>query len=67
MTKMPGTHRSEEEFAFDKHVSSKLRQARILKSLSMEELGKLIGITYQQIQKYATGILAKSSEILGTD
>ena len=55
MAKIPGTHRSEEEVAFDKHVGSKLRQARILKRLSMEELGKLVDVTYQQIQKYERG------------
>lgn len=39
----------------DVHVGSRLRLIRTAKRLSLEELGRRIGVTYQQIQKYETG------------
>lgn len=39
----------------DVHVGSRLRLIRTARRLSLEELGRRIGVTYQQIQKYETG------------
>jgi transcriptional regulator with XRE-family HTH domain len=36
----------------DIHVSAKLRQFRLAAGISQERLGDLIGVTFQQIQKY---------------
>ena len=55
MPRIAGTHRSEEEVAFDKHVGLKLRQARILSKISQSDLGELVDLTFQQIQKYENG------------
>jgi transcriptional regulator with XRE-family HTH domain len=47
--------RSEEDVQVDVHVGVKLRQARILKKLSQTKLGEVVGLTFQQIQKYEKG------------
>jgi transcriptional regulator with XRE-family HTH domain len=39
----------------DKHVGSRVRMRRILKSMSQEKLGDALGITFQQVQKYEKG------------
>lgn len=39
----------------DLHVGARLRLVRTSRRLSLEELGRQIGVTYQQIQKYETG------------
>ncbi|MBL4892054.1 MAG: helix-turn-helix transcriptional regulator [Rhizobiaceae bacterium] len=39
----------------DVHVGSRLRLRRNMASLSQEKLGKQLGITFQQIQKYEKG------------
>lgn len=39
----------------DVHVGNRLRVMRTARRLSLEELGRRIGVTYQQIQKYETG------------
>jgi len=36
----------------DLHISKKLRQFRLAAGMSQEELGDIIGVTFQQIQKY---------------
>ena len=40
----------------DVHVGLKLRNRRILLGLSQEKLGSLLGLTFQQIQKYEKGL-----------
>jgi transcriptional regulator with XRE-family HTH domain len=37
------------------HIGSKLRERRISLGMSQEKLGTLIGVTFQQVQKYETG------------
>jgi len=56
----------------DVHVGSKLRLQRKLQEISQEKLGKLCGVTFQQVQKYEKGTnrigasrLWKLAEILG--
>jgi transcriptional regulator with XRE-family HTH domain len=39
----------------DVHIGRRLRQARLARGLSQDALGKKLGITYQQVQKYETG------------
>ncbi len=39
----------------DVHVGGRLRLVRTSRRLSLEDLGRQIGVTYQQIQKYETG------------
>ena len=36
----------------DIHIAQKLRQFRIAEAMTQEKLGDLIGVTFQQIQKY---------------
>lgn len=40
----------------NKAIGAKVRDLRIMRGLSMEELGKEIGVTYQQLQKYEKGV-----------
>jgi len=39
----------------DVHVGSRLRMRRQIVSMSQEKLGELLGITFQQVQKYEKG------------
>ncbi len=39
----------------DVHVGDRVRQRRKLMNMSQEELGALIGLTFQQVQKYERG------------
>jgi transcriptional regulator with XRE-family HTH domain len=39
----------------DVHVGQRLRQRRTLLGMSQEKLGELIGLTFQQVQKYERG------------
>ncbi len=52
---MPKSRRSGQEIDVDVHVGLKLREARTLKKLNQTDLGKLVGVTFQQIQKYENG------------
>jgi transcriptional regulator with XRE-family HTH domain len=40
----------------DRHVGSRVRLRRTLLGMSQEKLGELLGVTFQQIQKYEKGI-----------
>jgi len=40
----------------DVHVGSRIRMRRQLISMSQEKLGELLGITFQQVQKYEKGV-----------
>lgn len=46
---------SDEEQAIDKHVGERVRLRRTLMGLSQEKLGALLGLTFQQVQKYERG------------
>lgn len=39
----------------DIHVGQRLRNLRLHRRLTQEELGSLVGVSYQQIQKYEAG------------
>jgi transcriptional regulator with XRE-family HTH domain len=56
----------------DREVGQRIRAQRLICSMSQEELGDQLGITFQQVQKYekgtnrvAAGRLIRISEILG--
>ena len=40
----------------DRHVGNRVRMRRLLVGMSQEKLGELLGITFQQVQKYEKGI-----------
>ena len=39
----------------DVHVGKRVREARIAKGLSQEKLGQILGVSFQQVQKYEKG------------
>ena len=39
----------------DRHVGNRVRMRRLLIGMSQEKLGEMLGITFQQVQKYAKG------------
>lgn len=40
----------------DAHVGSRVRLRRMLLGMSQEKLGELLGLTFQQVQKYEKGV-----------
>jgi transcriptional regulator with XRE-family HTH domain len=48
--------RSENPDPVDIHVGARLRMRRNLVGFSQEQLGKALGLTFQQIQKYERGV-----------
>lgn len=40
----------------DKKLGEKIRTRRVVAGMSQDELGKALGVTFQQIQKYETGV-----------
>lgn len=52
---MPRERRSAEDAEVDAHVGAKLRQVRILKNKTQMGLARLVGLTFQQLQKYEKG------------
>ncbi len=58
----------------DVHVGSRVRLRRMLVGMSQEKLGEMLGLTFQQIQKYEKGAnrigasrLYQIAQILGVD
>jgi transcriptional regulator with XRE-family HTH domain len=41
--------------AIDKHVGARLRMRRLMLGMSQEALGRALGLTFQQVQKYEKG------------
>src|SRR4026209_1356058 len=39
----------------DRHVGSRVRMRRMMLSMSQEKLGDVLGLTFQQVQKYEKG------------
>src|SRR5262245_5025487 len=39
----------------DRHVGNRVRMRRLMIGMSQEKLGELLGITFQQVQKYEKG------------
>ncbi len=40
---------------YDSHIGSQIRHIRMTAGVSQEQLGKALGVTFQQIQKYESG------------
>lgn len=40
----------------DKHVGAVIRRQRMFKGLTQSDLGKALGLTFQQVQKYESGM-----------
>lgn len=53
-----GTKRSSKANAFNQAMGLRIRNRRRGLGLTQTELGAAIGITFQQIQKYETGVCA---------
>lgn len=41
--------------AIDRHVGARIRMQRMVRGFSQTELGKAVGVTFQQVQKYEKG------------
>jgi transcriptional regulator with XRE-family HTH domain len=41
--------------AIDDYVSSRIRERRVMFGLTQQQLGEMIGVTYQQVHKYERG------------
>jgi transcriptional regulator with XRE-family HTH domain len=39
----------------DQHVGARIRMRRMVRGFSQTELGKAVGVTFQQVQKYENG------------
>lgn len=44
-----------DEVSFDEELGFRLKMLRQMKQISQEELGSILGTSYQQIQKYESG------------
>ena len=53
---MAKSRRERSTAAIDDHVGRRIRERRILLGLTQQELGEMIGVTYQQAHKYERGI-----------
>jgi transcriptional regulator with XRE-family HTH domain len=53
---MAKSKRGRSPAAIDDHVGRRIRERRILLGLTQQELGEMIGVTYQQAHKYEHGI-----------
>ena len=69
-----GTPRSAGGGPIDKYFGDRLRARRIMMKMSQEDLGKSLGVSFQQIQKYEKGtnrltaaMMVRVTEILGVD
>ncbi|WP_310622225.1 helix-turn-helix domain-containing protein [Flexibacterium corallicola] len=61
---MPRKNQTEEESYIGRYIGSRIRIRRTQIKLSQPQLGKLIGISHQQVQKYEHGIDRISSDRL---
>jgi transcriptional regulator with XRE-family HTH domain len=52
MTKSRSRRKSQ---SFDHHIAARIRARRIVLGITQESLGKHLGVTFQQIQKYERG------------
>ena len=52
---MPKSHSSRSSRSFDNHIAGCIRTRRMMLGISQETLGKHLGVTFQQIQKYEKG------------
>jgi transcriptional regulator with XRE-family HTH domain len=58
----------------DAHVGREIRRRRMMTDITQEDMGKVLGVTFQQIQKYENGVNRVSAgrlyviaKVLGVD
>lgn len=51
---------------FDRKLGQRLREARLLKGLTQQQIGEMVGVSWQQVQKYESGDNRISAERLYT-
>jgi transcriptional regulator with XRE-family HTH domain len=56
MQTKPKLTQEQESHPLDRHIGKKLRQRRLMRELTQTDLGKLVGVTFQQMQKYERGV-----------
>ena len=54
-TQLPERHTHLTHHRIDIHVGARVRQRRILLGMTQTTLGKAVGLTFQQVQKYESG------------
>jgi transcriptional regulator with XRE-family HTH domain len=42
--------------AVDRHIGARMRERRLALNMSQEQLGRELGVSFQQIQKYEWGV-----------
>lgn len=52
---MPKSQEAKRSTTFDQQIGLRIRQIRKKKHMSQEQLGKEIGVSFQQVQKYENG------------
>ena len=52
---------SEPSTRFNKHLGNKLRMSRLRQNKTLKEMSEMLGVSYQQIQKYEKGLNTISS------
>jgi transcriptional regulator with XRE-family HTH domain len=52
---------NERSTAANRHIGTRIRERRIMLGLNQRQLGDLIGVTYQQVNKYEHGVNALSA------
>jgi transcriptional regulator with XRE-family HTH domain len=57
-------HKPRASGSLDVHFGEKLRARRLMMKLSQDDLGKAVGVTFQQIQKYEKGTNRISAAVL---
>ena len=50
----------------DVHVGKRVRHRRWMVGMTQQQLGDIVGIKFQQIQKYETGMNRISAPVCGT-
>jgi transcriptional regulator with XRE-family HTH domain len=53
---MTKSERARSAAAIDDHVGARIRDRRFMIGLSQQQLGEMLGISYQQVHKYERGI-----------
>lgn len=63
---MPRTPAATDRSYIDKHVGGQLAAARARQGLNQSEVARMLGLTFQQIQKYEKGTNRMSASVLWT-
>ena len=61
---MPRRGSVKQHSSVNTHVGARLRQLRLMLDLSQTEVGRKLGISYQQVQKYERGVNALAADRL---